>query len=110
MEVLFQSEDTIAAVATGMGGAGIGIIRISGAQAVALGNELFVNPRGKTLAAAKSHELVYGRIVDPETKKDIDEVLISKMKAPHSYTAEDVVEINCHDHGDASSNSRKRFN
>jgi tRNA modification GTPase len=96
VEVLFQSEDTIAAVATGMGGAGIGIIRISGAQAVALGNELFVNPRGKTLAAAKSHELVYGRIVDPETKKDIDEVLISKMKAPHSYTAEDVVEINCH--------------
>ena len=96
MEVLLQNEDTIAAVATGMGGAGIGIIRISGSQAVALGNKLFVNPRGKTLVAASSHELIYGRIVDPITEKDIDEVLISKMMAPHSYTAEDVVEINCH--------------
>ena len=96
MEVLLQNEDTIAAVATGMGGAGIGIIRISGSQAVALGNQLFVNPRGKTLVAASSHELIYGRIVDPITEKDIDEVLISKMMAPHSYTAEDVVEINCH--------------
>ncbi|PKM48652.1 MAG: tRNA uridine-5-carboxymethylaminomethyl(34) synthesis GTPase MnmE, partial [Firmicutes bacterium HGW-Firmicutes-6] len=90
MEVLLRNEDTIAAVATGMGGAGIGIIRISGSQAVALGNKLFVNPRGKTLAAAKSHELIYGRIVDPTDSKDIDEVLISKMMAPHSYTAEDV--------------------
>ena len=96
MEVLLQNEDTIAAVATGMGGAGIGIIRISGEQAVALGNRLFVNPKGKTLNTAKSHELIYGKIIDPETQKDIDEVLISKMIAPHSYTAEDVVEINCH--------------
>ncbi|MBU4439811.1 MAG: tRNA uridine-5-carboxymethylaminomethyl(34) synthesis GTPase MnmE, partial [Acetobacterium sp.] len=96
MKVLLQNEDTIAAVATGMGGAGIGIIRISGDQAVELGNNLFVNPKGKTLKIAKSHELIYGKIIDPETHKDIDEVLISKMKAPHSYTAEDVVEINCH--------------
>nr|WP_320024086.1 tRNA uridine-5-carboxymethylaminomethyl(34) synthesis GTPase MnmE [uncultured Acetobacterium sp.] len=96
MEVLLQNEDTIAAVATGMGGAGIGIIRISGDQAVELGNNLFVNPKGKTLKTAKSHELIYGKIIDTETHKDIDEVLISKMKAPHSYTAEDVVEINCH--------------
>lgn len=96
MEVLLQSEDTIAAVATGMGGAGIGIIRMSGSKAIAIGSRLFKNPRGKTLAEANSHQLLYGRIVDPITKKDIDEVLISKMKAPHSYTAEDVVEINCH--------------
>lgn len=96
MEVLLLNEDTIAAVATGMGGAGIGIIRISGNKAIELGNMLFVNPKGKTLEMAKSHELIYGKIVDPLTKKDIDEVLISKMKAPHSYTAEDIVEINCH--------------
>jgi tRNA modification GTPase len=96
VEVLLQSEDTIAAVATGMGGAGIGIIRMSGSKAIAIGSRLFKNPRGKTLAEANSHQLLYGRIVDPITKKDIDEVLISKMKAPHSYTAEDVVEINCH--------------
>ncbi|WP_303871447.1 tRNA uridine-5-carboxymethylaminomethyl(34) synthesis GTPase MnmE [Acetobacterium wieringae] len=96
MEALLQNEDTIAAVATGMGGAGIGIIRISGPDAVELGNKLFVNPRGKNLLTTNSHELVYGRIVDPATKKDIDEVLVSKMLTPHSYTAEDVVEINCH--------------
>ena len=96
MEVLLMNEDTIAAVATGMGGAGIGIIRISGNKAIEIGNRLFVNPKGKTLEAAKSHHLLYGRIIDPIAKKDIDEVLISKMKAPHSYTAEDVVEINCH--------------
>jgi len=91
-----MNEDTIAAVATGMGGAGIGIIRISGNKAIEIGNRLFVNPKGRTLDAAKSHQLLYGRIIDPIAKKDIDEVLISKMKAPHSYTAEDVVEINCH--------------
>ena len=96
MEVLLMNEDTIAAVATGMGGAGIGIIRISGNKAIEIGNRIFVNPKGRTLDAAKSHQLLYGRIIDPIAKKDIDEVLISKMKAPHSYTAEDVVEINCH--------------
>ena len=96
MEVLLLNEGTIAAVATGMGGAGIGIIRISGNKAIEIGNSLFVNPKGKTLEAAKSHELLYGRIMDPITNKDIDEVLISKMKAPHSYTVEDIVEINCH--------------
>ena len=96
MEVLLMNEDTIAAVATGMGGAGIGIIRISGNKAIEIGTRLFANPKGRTLDAAKSHQLLYGRIIDPIAKKDIDEVLISKMKAPHSYTAEDVVEINCH--------------
>ncbi|MBC3888471.1 tRNA uridine-5-carboxymethylaminomethyl(34) synthesis GTPase MnmE [Acetobacterium paludosum] len=96
MEVLLVNEGTIAAVATGMGGAGIGIIRISGNKAIEIGNNIFINPKGKTLEAAKSHELLYGRIVDPITNKDIDEVLISKMKTPHSYTAEDIVEINCH--------------
>ena len=96
MEVLLLNEDTIAAVATGLGGAGIGIIRISGEKAIEIGNALFINPKGKTLVAAASHQLLYGKMIDPSTKKDIDEVLISKMKAPHSYTAEDIVEINCH--------------
>lgn len=96
MEVLLLNDDTIAAVATGLGGAGIGIIRISGKNAVDIGNGLFVNPKEKTLKEAESHQLLYGRVRDPITKKDIDEVLISKMMAPHSYTAEDVVEINCH--------------
>ncbi len=90
------NEDTIAAIATGMGGAGIGIIRISGDQAIKLIAPLFINPKGKSLKQAKSHQLVYGQIRDPKTKNDIDEVLISKMLKPRSYTAEDVVEINCH--------------
>jgi tRNA modification GTPase len=96
LEFLLENDDTIAAVATGLGGAGIGIIRISGNNAVKIGNQIFANPSGKTLIEARSHELLYGKIIDSATGRDIDEVLISKMKAPHSYTAEDVVEINCH--------------
>lgn len=90
------SDDTIAAVATGLGGAGIGIIRISGPEAVAIADRLFVNRAGKTLAAAESHKLLYGHIIEPKSGKIIDEVLASKMKGPFSYTAEDIVEINCH--------------
>lgn len=89
-------EDTIAAIATGIGGAGIGIIRVSGPDAVELSDPLFKNPAGKTLAAAESHKLLYGHIIDPATDNVVDEVLVSKMKGPFSYTAEDVVEINCH--------------
>ncbi|MDO4287636.1 MAG: tRNA uridine-5-carboxymethylaminomethyl(34) synthesis GTPase MnmE [Eubacterium sp.] len=89
-------EDTIAAIATGIGGAGIGIIRVSGPEAVALAEPLFKNPAGKTLKDAESHKLLYGHIVDPEGGRVVDEVLVSKMTGPFSYTAEDVVEINCH--------------
>ena len=89
-------EDTIAAIATGIGGAGIGIIRVSGPGAVALADPLFKNPAGKTLASAESHKLLYGHIIDPGTGRVVDEVLASKMAGPFSYTAEDVVEINCH--------------
>ncbi len=90
------NDDTIAAVATGMAGAGIGIIRISGDSAIDLIDPLFINPKGKTLKEAASHQLLYGHLRDPQTKRDIDEVLVSKMVKPTSYTAEDVVEINCH--------------
>ena len=83
MEVLLLNDDTIAAVATGLGGAGICIIIISGKNAVDIGNALFVNPKEKTLSEALSHQLLYGRIIYPVTKKEVDEVLISKMKAPH---------------------------
>ncbi|MDK2936245.1 MAG: tRNA modification GTPase [Eubacteriaceae bacterium] len=96
MKEQLLNEDTIAAVATGLGGAGIGIIRVSGDQAIALVEPLFKNPKGKTLTKAASHQLLYGQMVDPQTNMDIDEVLLSKMVKPHSYTAEDVVEINCH--------------
>ena len=96
MKEQLLNEDTIAAVATGIGGAGIGIIRVSGEMAVKLVDPLFKNPKGKSLLKATSHQLLYGQIIDPQTNRDIDEVLVSKMIRPHSYTAEDVVEINCH--------------
>lgn len=95
-------EDTIAAISTPIGaGGGIGIIRISGKEAVQSANQIF---RGKqkraagenTVARMSSHTLKYGSIIDPKTHELIDECLISVMKAPHSYTKEDVVEINCH--------------
>lgn len=96
MNEALLNEDTIAAVATGLGGAGIGIIRVSGPEAVSIVTKLFVNHAGKTVESAESHKLLYGNILEPETGKIIDEVLVSKMKGPFSYTAEDVVEINCH--------------
>ena len=96
MNEALLNEDTIAAVATGLGGAGIGIIRVSGPEAVSIVTRLFVNHAGKTVEDAESHKLLYGNILEPENGKIIDEVLVSKMKGPFSYTAEDVVEINCH--------------
>lgn len=89
-------DDTIAAIATGIGGAGIGIVRVSGPQAVELVEPLFDGVKGKKLAEGESHKLIYGQISDPLTGEVIDEALVSKMNGPHSYTAEDVVEINCH--------------
>lgn len=96
MNDILLNEDTIAAVATGLGGAGIGIIRVSGNKAPEMVTKIFINPAGKTILDAASHQLLYGNIIDPETGKIIDEVLVSKMNGPNSYTAEDVVEINCH--------------
>jgi len=81
--------DTIAAPATPMGGAGIGIIRISGSEAVSVTARLF-----PAICQMKSHTIRYGFLVDG--KEIIDEVMVTLMRAPHSYTREDVVEINCH--------------
>ena len=88
-------QDTIAAIATPIGAGGIGIIRISGPDAVKVASALFrsaaFDPR-----APQSHRLYYGTIVDPQDGSSIDEVLLTCMLAPRSYTREDVVEINCH--------------
>ncbi|MBW1980031.1 MAG: tRNA uridine-5-carboxymethylaminomethyl(34) synthesis GTPase MnmE [Deltaproteobacteria bacterium] len=94
MRALKTPEDTIAAIATPIGTAGIGIIRLSGPQAWAVGQRLF-RPR-KDRQHLSSHQLYLGHIICPETGKAVDEVLVSFMKAPHTYTREDVVEINCH--------------
>ncbi|MCX8033944.1 MAG: tRNA uridine-5-carboxymethylaminomethyl(34) synthesis GTPase MnmE [Thermodesulfovibrio sp.] len=88
--------DTIAAISTPLGEGGIGIIRISGPQAITIASKIFFSPKGVKLSNVKSHTIHYGFIVDPETGYKIDEVLISVMRAPNTYTREDVVEINCH--------------
>lgn len=94
--------DTIAAVATALSDAGIGIIRISGPEAISIADRIFYNSFGKrTLFHKASHTVSYGYIVDTADEacwKDfiLDEVMVILMKAPHSYTMEDTVEINCH--------------
>ena len=86
--------DTIAAVATPPGIGGIGIIRISGPGAGTIARRLF-RP-GRPTAELKSHRLYHGEIVNAETGVVLDEVLLSFLKAPRSYTGEDTVEISCH--------------
>ena len=86
--------DTIAAIATATGSGGIGIVRISGDTAIETADKLFVPKTGKPLSKRKTHTLAYENIVKGENV--IDEVLVSVMRAPNSYTCEDVVEINCH--------------
>lgn len=86
--------DTIAAIATAMSNSGIGIIRVSGSDAISIADRMFVAANKKKLVDSKSHTVHYGHIVFDG--KIIDEVLVTVMKGPHSYTREDVVEINCH--------------
>ncbi len=85
---------TIAAIATGMTGAGIGIVRISGDNAIAVADKIFEAKSGIKLSDAKTHTIHYGHIVS--NGQVLDEVLVSVMKGPHSYTGEDTAEINCH--------------
>ncbi len=89
-------DDTIAAISTPPGEGGIGIVRCSGKDAITITDQFFFSPKGKKLGDAKSHTIIYGFIVDPKTGEKIDEVLVSIMRAPMTYTKEDVVEINCH--------------
>lgn len=82
-------QDTIAAIATPLGEGGIGIVRLSGTEARSIAEKLFSG-------RLHPHQLAYGHIRDCYTGEVVDEVLVSYMPAPHSYTREDVVEINCH--------------
>jgi tRNA modification GTPase len=86
--------DTIAAIATPVGAGGIGIIKISGPRAEDVVRNIF-RPR-KPIDHFQSHHLYYGHIVDPANGEVIDEVLLSVMRCPHTYTREDLAEINCH--------------
>lgn len=89
-------DDTIAAVATPMGEGGIGIIRLSGKDAVGIADCVFLGAGAKKLKDAASHTVTYGFIADPACGKKVDEVLVTVMRSPRTYTREDVVEINCH--------------
>ena len=89
-----NDEDTICAISTPPGEGGIGIVRLSGGEAIPIADSLFCSPRNVTLASVDSRRLVYGHIV--KNGRKIDEVLVSVMRAPHTYTREDIVEVNCH--------------
>ena len=86
-------DDTIAAIATPPGIGGVGIIRVSGKDSFPIVNSLFKSAGTVPLMDRQNRTIQYGTIVDPATNKTIDEVLVLLMKGPHSYTAEDVVEI-----------------
>ena len=87
--------DTIAAIATAVSDSGIGIIRISGSDALLVADKVYRSPKNqKKLSQAASHTIHYGYIYDEDEL--IDEVMVAIMRSPHSYTTEDTVEINCH--------------
>lgn len=88
-------EDTIAAIATPPGEGGVAIIRISGVDAEAITARIFTRPT-TTNGRLKSHTLHHGKIRDPQNERTLDEVLLTIMRKPRSYTGEDVVEIHCH--------------
>jgi len=89
-------DDTIAAIATPVGQGGIGIVRLSGPDAIAISDRIFRPKKNERPSDAPSHKMLYGHIVDPADGHVLDEVLLVTMRAPNSYTREDVVEINCH--------------
>lgn len=90
-----MEQETIAGIATALSESGIGIIRVSGQDAIQIVNKIYVTKKGEhKLASFPSHTIHYGMIV--YEGKEIDEVMVSVMKAPNSFTREDVVEINCH--------------
>ncbi len=91
-----DQNDTIAAIATGMSEAGIGIVRISGPHAADIIRRIYRTKSGKKMTSWKPNTIHYGKITDPETGEVLDEVLVSWMEAPHSYTTEDTAEINTH--------------
>ena len=88
--------DTICAIATALGEGGIAIIRISGDKAVDITSKIFKSKNNDDIKNMKPYTMKYGHIYDIETNDLIDEVIISFMKGPRSFTAEDTIEINCH--------------
>jgi len=91
-----HADDTIAAIATPSGVGGIGVVKISGPQSLPIARRLFLRDRCNDCGLLSPHRLHVGYITDPCTQEIVDEVLLVYMRAPHSYTKEDVIEIQCH--------------
>lgn len=85
--------DTIAAISTPMGEGAIAIVRVSGPDAVKAANQIF---KGPNIEEVQSHTIHYGFIVDPKTNEKVEEVMVTVLRAPKTFTREDIVEINCH--------------
>lgn len=88
--------DTIAAISTPMGEGAIAIVRLSGDKAVEIADRIFCAPNNKKLAEQTTHTIHYGHLIEPKTNEIVEEVMLSLMRAPRTFTREDVVEINCH--------------
>ena len=88
--------DTIAAISTPMGEGAIAIVRLSGDDAIQIADKLFRGVGGKRLVDMTSHTIHYGHLLDPKDGQVVEEVMVSVMKGPKTFTKEDVVEINCH--------------
>lgn len=91
-----MDEDTISAIATPLGEGGIGIVRLSGPLSTGIARKIFKAKRAGAWWEGKGHALVYGHVVDPADGKLVDEALLGFMRAPFTYTREDIVELNCH--------------
>lgn len=89
-------DDTIAAISTPVGEGGIGIVRMSGKDSLDIIAKIFKSYKNKDVKEMKSYTMMYGFIIDPKNNEKVDEVIISYMKAPNTYTREDIVEVNCH--------------
>ena len=90
----YLNDDTICALATASGGA-MAIIRVSGTQAISIADALFVSPTGHRLADARSHTAHYGTLQGDDGEV-LDDVVVTVMRGPHSYTGEDTTEVSCH--------------
>jgi len=86
--------DTITSISTPMGEGAIGIVRLSGPQAIEIGDILYKGK--KNLSEVETHTINYGHIIDPETNETVEEVMVSVLRAPKTFTREDIIEINCH--------------
>lgn len=86
--------DTITSISTPMGEGAIGIVRLSGPQAIEIGDIIYKGK--KKLSEVETHTINYGHIIDPETNETVEEVMVSVLRAPKTFTREDIIEINCH--------------